>query len=234
MGAPDIVVPVREVHANAQLRYALRSWAAHLPHSRVWVVGYRHPWLADDVEHIPTTQDGAGYVNTTTAMRAACEHPDVSDPFTWCNDDTFTMGPLPDGMPVLHRGPMLDLVVARGAGSGPYVEQLRGTYSWLTGLGYEPLSYDLHVPLPVGKAAMVAALDAAPGHDAHKRTVYGVLAGIGGEQVHDVKISYRAPRGFGPESRFLSTMPDSFNNGRVGEFIRTAFPEPCRHERGRR
>lgn len=230
MDAPDLVVPVRVAAANEQLRYALRSWAASLPHRHVWVVGHRHTWLTGEVRSIPTEQEGAGYVNTTVAMRAACDHPEVSDPFVWANDDTFTMRPLPDGMPVLHRGPMRDQVEARAGLRGPYVDGMRATYAWLTERGHEPLSYELHVPLPVRKAEMLAALDQAPGHDAHKRTVYGVLAGIGGEQIDDVKIAYRAPRGFGPESRFLSTMPDAFTNGHVGQFIRARFPEPCRYE----
>lgn len=234
MDVPDLVVPVREVARNAQLRYALRSWAAYLPHRQVWTVGYRHTWLTDEARHIPTTQDGTGYVNTTTAMRAACEHPEVSDPFVWANDDMFTMLPLPDGMPILHRGPMRELVAARAGRGGPYVDGLRDTYAWLTGRGYdEPLSYDVHVPLPVSKAGMLRALREGRGHDAHKRTVYGVLNRIGGEQTRDVKIAYRAPRGFGPDSPFLSTMPDAFDNGRVGAFIRAAFPRPCRYERGR-
>lgn len=230
MDAPDLVVPVRVAAANEQLRYALRSWAASLPHRHVWVVGHRHTWLSGEARSIPTEQEGTGYVNTTLAMRAACEHPEVSDPFVWANDDTFTMLPLPDGMPVLHRGLMRDQVEARAGLRGPYVDGMRATYAWLTDRGHEPLSYELHVPLPVRKAEMLAALDEAPGHDAHKRTVYGVLAGIGGEQLDDVKIAYRAPRGFGPESRFLSTMHDAFTNGYVGKFIRARFPEPCRYE----
>jgi hypothetical protein len=232
--ALDLVVPVRAAAASRQLRWALRSWTANVPHRRVWTVGHRHPWLTDEVGHIPTGQQGTSYANTTLAMRAACSHPEVSGRFVWADDDTYVMRPLPDGMPVLHRGPMRELIAARTDRAGPYVEELRATYAWLTGRGYEePLSYDLHVPLPVEKAGMLAALDAAPGHDAHKRTVYGVLAGIGGERADDCKIAYRAPRGFGPETRFLSTMPDAFENGHVGQLIRGAFPERCRYERAR-
>jgi len=123
------------------------------------------------------------------------------------------------------------LIAARAGQAGPYADELRATYGWLTGRGHpDPLSYDVHAPMPVSKAGMGAALDAAPGHDAHKRTVYGVLGGLEGEQVDDVKITYRAPR-FGPDSRYLSTLPDAFTNGHVGRFIRDAFPKPCRYER---
>ncbi|MGW6391224.1 hypothetical protein ACWFR1_12145 [Streptomyces sp. NPDC055103] len=236
MGAPDIVVPVREGAANEQLRYALRSWAAHLPHGQVWVIGHRLPWL-DGVRHIPTAQSGTKYQNTTTAMRAACEHPEVSDTVVLCNDDFFVMHPQPDGMPVLHRGPVRQVEAYYAARrSGPYLRGMRETRDLLASLGHDdPLSYELHVPLLVEKTAMLAALDAGRHLDAvHKRSLYGNLAGLGGEEVQDVKILHRAPRGFGPESPFLSTMPDSFATGHVGQFIRRAFPTPCRYETGRR
>lgn len=232
--ALDVVVPVREEPANESLRYALRSWAAHLPHRRVWTVGHRHRWLADEVGHIPTVQDGGKFANTTAAVRAACAHPDVSDPFVLADDDMFTMRPLPGGMPVLHRGLVVDVErYYEARGPAVYLRGMRETRQLLEELGHpSPLSYELHVPLPVGKAGMVDALDRArylglP----HKRTLYGVLAGIGGEQAEDVKVRHRAPRGYGPEDRFLSTMPDSFTNGHVGKFIRARFPEPSPYER---
>ena len=231
---PDLVVPVREEAVNEQLRYALRSWAAHLPHRRVWVVGHRHPWLTAEVGHIPTVQDGNKWENTAAAVRLACEHPDVSDPFLLADDDMFTMRPLPGGMPVLHRGLVTDVErYYEQHGPAAYLEGMRETRQLLAGLGHtEPLSYELHVPLPVGKGTMLNVLWRGRHLGAlHKRTAYGVLARLGGEQVEDVKVRHRAPRGYGPEDRFLSTMPDSFTNGAVGRFIRARFPEPSPYER---
>ncbi|WP_190122173.1 hypothetical protein [Streptomyces inusitatus] len=231
----DIVVPVRAVPRAEQLRYALRSWAANLPHRRVWVVGHRPPWLTD-AGHIPTVQDGSKYRNTTAAVRAACLHPEVSQTFLLCNDDFFVMHPLPGGMPVLHRGPVRTVEAAYAARPGEYLEGMRQTRELLTDLGHpEPLSYELHVPLPVDRDGMLDALDLG-GHlpVLHKRTLYGNLAGLGGEEIADVKILHRAPRGYGAGDRFLSTMPDSFTNGAVGRHIREAFPQRCRYERGGR
>ncbi|MDX2917297.1 hypothetical protein [Streptomyces sp. NE06-03C] len=236
MEAPDIVVPVREGAANEQLRYALRSWAAHLPHGRVWVVGHLPAW-AVGVRHIRTRQTGTKYQNTTLAVRTACEHPAVSESFYLANDDMFVMRPQPDGMPVLHRGPVRNVEAYYAArASGKYLQGLRETRDLLVELGHpDPLSYELHVPMPVVKSGMLSALDVGR-HLAvvHKRTLYGTLAQLGGEEIADVKILHRAPRGYGPESPFLSTMPDSFGAGHVGQFIRRAFPTPCRYERRRR
>lgn len=225
------MVPVREGAVNRQLRYALRSWAAHLPHRQVWVIGYKPTWLSG-VRHLPLHQGGTKYQNTTAAVRRACEHPEVSGRFLLCNDDFFVMRPV-DEMPVLHRGPVrhVEAYYASRA-SGAYLRGMRETAKLLADLGHaEPVSYELHVPMPVEGAAMLEALDLARHLTVvHKRSLYGNLSELGGEQIEDVKILHRAPTGFGPESRFLSTMPDSFANGHVGQFIRRAFPRPSRYE----
>lgn len=238
MGVPDIVVPVREGASHEELRYALRSWEAHLPHGQVWIIGHRPRW-ATGVRHLPTEQTGTKYANTTQAVRAACEHPEVTDDFLLCNDDFFVMHPLPDGMPVLHRGPVR-LVEQYYAtrGSGKYLRGMRETRDLLVSLGHpDPLSYELHVPMLINKSAMVRTLELGRHLGVlHKRTAYGVLAGVGGEEIRDVKILHRAPHGYGPNSRFLSTMPDSFAAGHVGALIRRTFNTPSRYEasRGRR
>lgn len=235
MEAPDIVVPVREGAVNEQLRYALRSWAAHLPHRQVWIVGYRPAW-ADGVGHIPTRQTGTKYQNTTLAVRAACEHREVSETFLLANDDMFVMQPLTE-MPVLHRGPVRTVEGYYAArAQGKYLRGMQETRDLLVGMGHtDPLSYELHVPMPVRKTAMLTALELGRHLDVvHKRTLYGNYANLGGTEIQDVKILHRAPRGYGPNSRFLSTMPDSFAAGHVGQFIRRAFPEPSRYETRRR
>jgi hypothetical protein len=233
----DLVVPVREGAVNQQLRYALRSWQACLPHRRVWIVGYKPAWLGG-VGHIPTRQNDAGatkYRNTTAAMRAACEHPDVTDTFLYANDDMFVMEPM-DEMPVLHRGPIREVEPYYAArASGAYLQGMQETRDLLADHGYaDPLCYELHVPLPVSKAGMLKALDAGRHLEVlHKRTMYGVLNQIGGEQIEDVKVLHRGPR-FDRSTPFLSTMPDSFANGEVGRVIRSRFPSPSDYEyRGR-
>ncbi|MGW4731839.1 hypothetical protein ACWEQC_22195 [Streptomyces shenzhenensis] len=231
----DIVVPVREGAANESLRYALRSWAANLPHRRVWLVGYRPPW-ATGVEHIRTHQAGkTKYKNTTAALRTVCEHPDVSETFLYCNDDFFVMRKQKI-MPVFHRGPVREVEAYYATrGNGSYLRGLRETRDLLVSLGHtEPLSYELHVPLPVTKAGMLHALDIGGHLDVlHKRTAYGVLAGIGGTRMRDVKVLQRGPR-FDTAGAFLSTMPDSFTNGTVGRHIRTSFRRPSPYETRRR
>ncbi|MCX4775253.1 hypothetical protein OG493_37850 [Streptomyces sp. NBC_01285] len=168
---------MREGPVNEQLRYALRTWAANLPHRTVWIVGYRPTWLRD-VEHIPTIQTGTKYQNSTSAVRAACEHSDVSERFLLMNDDFFVMR-RQTIMPTLHRGPVREVERYYAArASGQYLSGMRETRDLLVGLGYDdPMSYELHVPLPVEKAGMAEALDAGRYLAVvHKRTLYATLA----------------------------------------------------------
>ncbi|WP_328643530.1 hypothetical protein [Streptomyces canus] len=228
----DLVVPVRQGAVNTQLRYALRSWAAHLPHRRVWLIGYRPPWV-EGTYYLSTPQTGTKYVNTTRAVAAACRSRSVSDPFVLLNDDFFVMEPLPDGVPVLHRGPVRDVeAYYADRGNGSYLQGLRDTRDLLVSLGHEdPVSYELHVPLVVHKEGMRHALDVGRRLPVlHKRTAYGNLAGIGGDQVQDVKVMWRGPQF--PAGPFLSTLPDAFDNGMVGAHIRRTFAEPSPYERG--
>ncbi|MDH6189123.1 hypothetical protein EES44_24280 [Streptomyces sp. ADI96-15] len=233
----DIVVPVRVGAANQQLRYALRSWTANIPHRHVWVVGYKPSWLRG-VRHIPTRQSGTKYQNTTEAVRLACLNRQVSDVFLLCNDDFFVMQPQTAGVPALHRGPVSRVeayYASRVQRPGRYLRGLRQTRDLLVSLGHDnPMSYELHVPLPVQKEGMLKTLDVCRRLDVvHKRTAYGVLNGIGGDQIRDVKVLNRSPR-FDREGPFLSTMPDSFTHGHVGQYIRRAFPRACSYEAGGR
>ncbi|MBA9005945.1 hypothetical protein [Thermomonospora cellulosilytica] len=224
----DWVIPVRVGEPAEELRFALRSIAAHAPHDRIWLVGYRPSW-AVGVEHIPTRQTGTKYQNSTLAVRVACEHPDISDPFILSNDDIYVMRPI-DRVPVLHRGPVRDVEVyyARRS-SGAYLRGMRETRDLLASLGCpDPLSYELHVPMPVDKAGMLAALEVGKGLDVvHKRTLYGNLAGLGGWRAPDVKVIHAG--GFPTSGTFLSTMPTSWR-GAAGRFVRGRFTRPSPYE----
>ncbi|MGY3199705.1 hypothetical protein [Streptomyces sp. TE5632] len=230
----DLVVPVREGPVNQQLRYALRSWSANLPHRHVWIIGYKPVWLAG-VRHVPTRQTGTKYANTTAAMWLACEHPEISDPFLYANDDMFVMERV-DEMPVLHRGPVRDVETYYAArASGQYLRGMQETRDLLIQHGHpDPLSYELHVPLEVHKEGMLRALGVGRYLSVlHKRTAFGVLNEIGGERIEDVKVLHRGPR-FDRSTPFLSTMPDSFANGEVGRVIRSQFPQASQYELRRR
>lgn len=234
MSHPDVVYVVRPGDYNQELRYSLRS-LQHLPHGRVWIAGYRPSWVTG-VNYIPVPQLQSKYRNSTANLRAALEHPSVSDRFVFMHDDMFIMQPI-DEVPVLHRGTLREVENRHASRAGSaYMRGMRETRELLENLGYDnPLCYELHIPLPVDKAGMLKALDLGAHLEVlHKRSMYGVTAGIGGVQTPDVKIMSRSPR-FPKDGTFLSTMPDAFTNGAVGLHIRRELSRPSPYEQqGRR
>lgn len=232
----DVVIPLKHGGVHEELRYALRSLAAHLPHRRVWTAGAAPAWAAG-LGHIPVAQGRSKYRNTTAAMRAACEHPAVSDPFAWSNDDIFVLRPVPS-LPVLHQGPVAQVIARHRAGrsrghTGPYLRGMAATAARLAEYGHpEPLCYELHVPLVVDKEAMLAALDLGAGVAVwHKRTAYGNLAKIGGEESPDCKVHASSLR-WHPGGLFVSTSDAAWTRTAAGEYIRGLFPQPCQYELG--
>ncbi|NDL58639.1 hypothetical protein [Phytoactinopolyspora mesophila] len=223
----DIVIPLRSGQ-NEELRYALRSWDAHLSFSKVWVIGGKPAWLAN-VNHIRTSQAGSKYKNTTTALKKACETDGVSEQFIYLNDDMFLMREF-DNVPVYHRGLMSEFAKNRRL-AGPYLRGAKNTLKLLTELGHhQPLSYEVHVPMVLDKTLMLKALEIGKHvNPLHKRSLYGNLVGLGGQRIQDPKVATKSA--FDRRRPIISTSDDSFKRGQVGVFIRQRFPEPSRFER---
>ena len=212
---------------NEALRYSLRS-LGNLDHDRVWIAGHLPSWVRG-VRHIPVPQVSTRWENSTANMLAACEHPGVSGEFVYFNDDFFVMRETVD-VPIWHLGPV-DAAARRWGGSS-YARGALRTRDRLAQLGHsEPVSYEVHAPMVVDKAAMRAALAAGAGVvPLHKRTMYGNLAGVGGVQVRDVKVA--TARAQPPEALFISTADAAFA-GRAGGLIRAQFPRPGPYEHAR-
>lgn len=226
----DIVIPVREGE-NEELRYALRTIDAHVPHANVWVIGGRPAWLTG-VEHLAHSQRHGKYQNVRNARRLAATHPDISERFMLWNDDIYAMEPVAD-IPAYHRGPVSAVLAAYRArvGLSPYVLGMQETQRYLLEDGLaEPLSYELHVPVILEKAKLLATLDVGEAHlkTPHIRTLYGNIFGQPGPQIDDVKVYDSATTPVpGP---WLSSSDESFNYG-PGHVVRYLFPDPSRFER---
>jgi len=236
IGRPDIVIPVRAGERNNGLRYTLRSIAAHVPHRRVWLAGYKPAWVTG-VGHIPTRQTATKYENSRGNWKAAFDHPEVANDVVIFNDDFFVMRPVRHPLPVLHRGPMRDVYARfeQRVRPGRYMLGMRQTMDLLSDLGIRhPLCYEVHAPMAFTRQRYLEVWEIAGRIKyPHSRTLYGNICKLGGEQVRDPKIMTRS-RNFPRGATFLSTLPDSFAYGEVGRFIRASFSRPCRYERNAR
>lgn len=228
-----LVYPVRPGVKNEELRYSLRSVEANLPVESVTIVGYCPPWLKPDLfiagnKHVDKQRNVFGNV------RLACEHDGVPDEFVSMNDDFFVLAPVTE-IPVVYRGRLadhLELIHRHGW----WWKSMEATMRYLLEQGIEdPLSYDLHRPLPTVKRDMAKVLaeaaDYQPRNPPQWRTLYGNLAGIGGTQdaddvkVYSAKVEHRAR---GP---FVSTTDSGFATTETGARIRAAYTTPSRWER---
>lgn len=220
----DVVYLVRQGE-NPELRMSLRSLRNYRNLDRVWIFGGCPEWVTN-VNHVATPQDGNKHHNTNWAMRAACQHPGVSDPFVYMNDDMYFMEAI-DAIPTLNRGTIAATIAwyhRAGVVHSRYVRGMRNTLRYLKHHGFDnPLSFELHTPMVIRKKTMLAALDRGP---YQRRTVYGALAGLTGDTVPDPKVT--KPGQPIPEGPFLSTMDDTFPY--VRPFLEAAFPDPSPYE----
>lgn len=220
---------------NFELRFSLRSLAAFVPHDRVHIVGGWPPWV--DRTTVQTHLRPAvrtKYATTTAHLRYACEHPGVSDPFMLWNDDFYALRRVEDvGQACgVHRGPM-ELVVQQYRGMrGAWADGLRATAGKLAELlpKRKLYSYELHIPLVVHKEPMLRALEVAEAMQVaapHKRTLYGNLAGLGGMQARDVKVT--AVTGWPLDGAWLSSDDAGFSRA-VAPRLKALLPEAGRYE----
>lgn len=232
----DVVYFVKPGDDNEELRYSLRS-LRNVQHANVWIVGYKPRWV-QNVLHLPYEHDAAPDVrhpkwhHTWNMLRAACEHPDISEDFILFNDDFFVMQPV-DEMPVLHRGPILGVVEHLLTKPNIYVETMLHTKEALHTLGKGSLCYEVHIPFAVNKQRMLFVqklADTMRGSQCvNKRSLYGNYWKIGGQVAGDVKVDNAHPH-FDEGGIFLSTTEQSFAQQPVGAFIRSRFPDACYYE----
>jgi hypothetical protein len=224
---PDIVYVCRP-GPNEELRYSLRS-LANLPHGKVWMFGAAPEWVTD-VEVVRVPQEPGAHATTKANLKAACLHPEVSEEFVYFNDDFFVMQPM-ENVPVMHRGPLSDLVRS-GMMATSYTGALRRTLAILKEQGIEaPLMYDLHAPMQVTKTGMLAALDLCQvpkGELCQERTLFGNLQEVGGELSRNHKVG-RMHRDWQSWS-FLSTNDTTFRSVPAGDYIRASFPDRSPYE----
>lgn len=234
MSALDVVIPVRP-GPNEELRFALRS-LTNLPHRRVHILGAAPSWVdRSEVRVVPRRHSARKWDTVTDHLVAACTDQEISDPFVLLNDDIFTVEPI-DAVPALNRGPLVDVIEeyeGRGVYSS-YVTSMVMTHRRL--LEHFPhdrelMSFELHVPLVVDKGLMLAAIALGEGVERwHRRTAYGVIAGLAGERVPDVKVNH--PDDAWPDGPFVSTSDASFPW--VRPRLRNLFPDRGPYERGNR
>src|SRR5690606_14290944 len=113
------------------------------------------------------------------------------------NDDFFVLEPV-DRVPYLHLGPVENQIGyydgKYGHRNGRYRDGMVDTAALLRKWGHQQVTcYEAHVPMPLHKEKMAEAIRRASKEASivalHKRTLYGNLYRVGGEQIADVKVN---------------------------------------------
>jgi len=234
--APDIVFPVRQGERNEELRYALRSLRL-LPHGQVWLAGHKPRWVSDEVRHVAVKQTGSKYANSLRNLLTACQQIQLSEEFVYWNDDMFLLEPI-DRVPVLHRGTLADHVAAYYTSRhSRYVKGLAATDEVLRRLlpGREPLSYELHTPMTMDKAGVLAAEGRCKASQANAalqiKSAYGNLHEVGGEYAQDVKVFKPEPVWDRGPTPFVSTIDGIWGRHPAVTFVQELHSEPSPYER---
>lgn len=233
----DIVYIVRPGESNEELRYSLRSVAKNFPHRNIFIAGYKPSWVKN-VTPIPVHQTGTKYQNAEANWQAAMADNRISRNFVLFNDDFFILQPVTE-LPNYHRGKLADVIAHYHElqPGGAYVTNMARTAQMLDKLGVKQqaqFSYALHVPMIMNREKRqllyrISELLNPEKRDIQMRTLYGCFYRIGGIEIKDVKLSKVEHTPTGGET-FLSSLDNSFKNGKVGTYLRNTFTEKCRYE----
>jgi hypothetical protein len=169
---------------NEELRYSIRSAVQNMPHDKIWVVGGKPDWYIGP--HIPVVQSSTKYLNVAKNQTAAFSSDLISEEIVLMNDDFFIIKKI-DEIKTYHNGLIIDMVkdFRRANVNSHYVKKLENTWRVMRrqfGL-HQPLSYELHVPMPATKSGMLEAIKLGVA----SRTAYGNINNVGGESMKDVK-----------------------------------------------
>ena len=226
----DIVYILKEEIDSEELKYSLRSVQVNFPHRKVWFFC----GCPDDIEpdgYVRFKQTGRNkWQRSTSTFLKIAEIGDVSDDFWLFNDDFFILRKIKD-LPYMMRGSLADRVEGirmKRTVSG-YANGLDTAREALEMRGLTTYDYALHVPMLINKRKAVEVLDQFPRCPMF-RSLYGNYWKVGGITVPDVKIYDMDGM---PEAgqTLLSTSDASFRDGKVGEYIRSRFNEPCKWEK---
>lgn len=227
----DVVYLVRPGEANDELHYSLRSLENLIGHGRVWFVGLLPRW-ARNVGHISGNRGSTKALNVFDNVRLACADDRLTPDVVVMNDDFYVMRAMA-AVPSWYRG-SLDAHIARIKRRSDWLLSLHHTRTWLREHGCPaPLSYELHKPIVVNRARMLAVLDACVGFHPtvppQWRTVYGNFWAVEAEPAPDPRIGTKRP--CPTDALFLSSCDGDWRTGPVGRRVRDAFADQCVYEK---
>lgn len=224
----DIVYILKENLDTDELRYSLRSVEQNFPHRKVWFVSGQPEGFKPDgrIEHKQTGYNKWEQIKSSMWRVLECD--EITEDFYLFNDDFFIMKPVKkfvnmcDGT-LIRR---IEELVTDCKGYNSYAKTLLKANEELKTLGCPTMNYDLHIPMLINKQMARTSIGqcASP----QMRSIYGNMNRIPYVIHPDVKVYGLDVVPEDPD--FLSTNDDTFEKGKIGQFIRETFDKPSRFE----
>lgn len=227
-----IYILAEEAADREELRYSLRSIEKNMTHGNVWFYGGVPVGFKPD-KYKRLKQSGVSkWEKVRNTLYAICQDPNVPDRFWLFNDDFFIMQRLNSTKAVYNKTlrDHYEKVKAKHGGWTSYSRGLWYCEQALKAKDLPTLDYAVHVPMLIDKDKALETLKAFPDCPMF-RSLYGNYNKVDGVHLADVKIS-DVTKAVDPEAALLSTSNKAFRRGLAGQYIREAFPDPCKYEAG--
>lgn len=225
----DVVYILKNDINPNELRYSLRSICENFSFNKVWFFGGKPDGIDPD-EYVFFSQYGSNkWEKATSVYECIFTTNEITSNFYLFNDDFFVLNPYKQKTPhvVGTLKNRIDRILAKQ--DSAYANMLIETKELLEMYGCDTLDYGSHTPLLINKQKGFETIQMF-GIGKSFRSLYGNYNKIGGVIKPDVKIAnlYDLPSRIQP---LVSTNDSSFEKGRVGEYLRSRFPNPCKYEK---
>ena len=223
----DIIYILKPELDTDELKYSLRSVDKNFPHNRVWFVGGQPKGLKPDIA-LPHVQTGNSKWNLIkSSMLLAIQDPRLTEEFFLFNDDFFVMKPFKGEFINYVDGTLERRIdeLHTESGLNAYTRTLLKIEQELKGLRCPTMNYDVHLPMlfeksKVGVINKVSSPQMRSAYGNINRSPYIVRPDV---KVYDLE-------SIPEDADFLSTNDKTFQDGKVGQYIRDKFSKPSRFE----
>lgn len=228
----DIVYMVKDAVYNDELRYSLRSVSKNFPHKQIWFVGGKPMYAHPDKQIIVNQKGDTKWDKVRAMLEMVAKESRITEDFVLFNDDFFVLRPV-ENLPAYAYGTLEELCqrIERKNGGKPtkYTLNIKRTIDTLKENSLTTLNFELHLPIILNRKKLMDVIGQFP-NTKGTRSLYGnTYLSSSIEPLKDVKV-YDTDSFPTEEQTFVSTDDHSFACGKVGELIRSLFPEKSRLE----
>lgn len=233
----DIIYIVKDTKYNGELRHSLRSVAKNFPHRNILFAGGLPEGLVPDGLIKVEQNEGNKYDNVHKVFEAInrCYQDGMENrEFVIFNDDFFVLKPIKELPPYING--RLSTLKSNALKNNHnqisrYTIRLDQIMDGLKRHHLTSWNFELHIPMIYNADLLNQEFERMNDRNYQSRSTYGNMFYKRKDCIArtDVKIydKYSIPE---PDQDFVSTTDESFNQGKVGKYLREMFSEPCEYE----